>query len=267
MSSSVVSLFAGIGGWGIPLHARGLTEVALDWGHWVGLTRKAAGLQTAPVDVATIDPIAVQDPVGLVASPPVVVDDTLLRAVCHAQEWAVRGFDHSSVVRRLIAEHHGDVDEQLANARAKRAALVLEPARWIGALMPTWAAVEFHPEHEFLADALAGALADVGYYTAAGVRDAASFGACHRQSSFTLAHRYRPVSLPVAAPTPPDPPESGSLEAHGFPPGWPVAGDHDPRIAPKLIRRSIPPPLAAAVLGALLDDEPNRDRDPESEDR
>jgi DNA (cytosine-5)-methyltransferase 1 len=79
-----------------------------------------------------------------------------------------------------------------------RSLLTVEPLRWALTLEPTWVALEQVPAVRPLWEATARALEARGYFTATGVLQAADYGVPQeRRRAILLAHRERPVSLPV----------------------------------------------------------------------
>ncbi|CAM5668808.1 hypothetical protein STANM337S_07040 [Streptomyces tanashiensis] len=67
----VLDLFAGPGGWSVPLHRFGIRDVGLEWDEWACRTRAAAGLLTIRTDVAAYPVHVFAGRVrGFIASPP-----------------------------------------------------------------------------------------------------------------------------------------------------------------------------------------------------
>lgn len=89
--------------------------------------------------------------------------------------------------------------EAKADRMAAEAALVLEPLRWALALRPRWIALEQVPPVLPLWEAMADALARLGYTAAAGVLNAADYGVPQTRRRAILVARAGddPVSLPA----------------------------------------------------------------------
>ncbi len=67
----VLDLFAGPGGWSVPLHRFGVRDVGLEWDEWACRTRAAAGLLTIRTNVAMYPVHVFAGRVwGFIASPP-----------------------------------------------------------------------------------------------------------------------------------------------------------------------------------------------------
>lgn len=140
MSSLVIDLFAGAGGWDVAAEALGLQVVGIELDRSACMTRAAIGHRTIRADVASY-PTApfVGRVVGLIASPP-------------CQAWSLAG-------KRLGEQDRGQC-HGLADAMAdcldgpylegltwadSRSPLVCEPVRWVRDLRPQWVALEQVP--------------------------------------------------------------------------------------------------------------------------
>lgn len=173
-SPTVVDLFAGPGGWDCGLRYLGHTNVlGLEWDKAACETRAAAGHPTLRTDIAQYPtaPFRHLNVDGLIASPP-------------CQAFSVAGnqsgaADIATLLIALAAVAEGDdtaIDGYAAGGSDPRAALVLEPIRWIRDLRPRWIALEQVILVLPLWEATCRVLRGWGYNVWTGIVNAADYG-------------------------------------------------------------------------------------------
>ena len=174
-SPVIVDLFAGPGGWDCGLHYLGHSNlIGLEWDAAACGTRSAAGLPTIRADIANYptQPFARHLSVdGLIASPP-------------CQAFSVAGnqagaADIQALLAALSAVADGDdtaIGSYAASCSDPRAALVLEPIRWIRDLRPRWIALEQVILVLPLWEATCRVLRQWGYNVWSGIVNAADYG-------------------------------------------------------------------------------------------
>ncbi len=184
----IVNLFAGAGGWEVPLVARDVPTLGVEINRDVHETRAAAKLRTILGDVSAVDAARIRDrehPFGLIASPP-------------CQDWSTLG-------RR-------------AGLDSVRGSLVYEAWRWSYVLEPAFVVAEQVPPALPVWRAWAKALREDGLWAWCGILDAADYGTPqHRRRAILIAARW-----PVGPPAPTHGPRRSSphvtmAEALGVP--------------------------------------------------
>lgn len=117
MSTRIVDLFAGAGGWEEGLRLLGSYDsVGIESDPVACRTAEAAGHRRRSLDVAAAEPSAFGEVWGLIASPP-----------CQAYSLAGKGL--------------GRIDQERV-VECARSLLTVEPLRWALALRPAWIALE-----------------------------------------------------------------------------------------------------------------------------
>ncbi|MEU5162277.1 DNA cytosine methyltransferase [Streptomyces sp. NPDC020875] len=198
MTRSVLDLFAGPGGWSVPLHRWGIREVGLEWDEWACRTRAAAGLLTIRTDIALYPTwVFTGRVVGLIASPP-----------CQAWSMAGKrlGLLDQPLVHQAVADLAAGRDTRaslLTACRDERSLLAAEPMRYLQALHrsgePEWVAMEEVPHVLPLWKQYAEILRSWGYSVWTGILNAADYGVPQtRRRAILLASRTR-----TAIPPPP----------------------------------------------------------------
>lgn len=154
----ILDLFAGPGGWDEGLRILGRSDVVgVEMDKATCETRVAAGHETVSADVRTLDPADYYGWEGLIASPP-------------CQTFSAAGLQHG-----------------LADLRGQ---LVYEVLRFAEGMRPAWIACEEVKEVLPIWRAFARELRGLGYYTWAGLLNAADFGIPQsRKRAFLLASR------------------------------------------------------------------------------
>ena len=265
-----IDLFAGIGGWSLPLRELGIRTLGVEFNKHAAATRDAAGLSTLCMDVRELNPLDFEFDV-LVGSPP-----------CQA-------FSQASKVKRGLKDSRG--------------LLVFEPDRWVRARRPCFVALEQVRGAKKHFEAMASGWSELGYKCETRTLNAAEYGTPQRRKRAILLARLdeapvwpkpRPEAtaasaLPHRSDLPPwaherpattvvgtfrpeiiSPPGyrgpgeysrhnapggfSTSLEERlvlqGFPSDWPLQG---PKTAKSLqVGNAVPPPLTRAILRANL---------------
>ncbi len=199
-----VDLFGGPGGWDYACKVLGIDSLGVEWDDSACATRAAAGLRTVQGDVAKLDPYDFGRPRIVIGSPPCPTFSSAGNGGGrHLTEIIVRCLHEIAVGNDTRAERRQEAFEVLlpiyrdaetakaakkgrdpdlakADARARRDAdmslLVVEPLRWIVALVPRWVALEQVPEVLPLWSELAQILATLGYSTWTGVMEAERYG-------------------------------------------------------------------------------------------
>ncbi|MBP2323297.1 DNA (cytosine-5)-methyltransferase 1 [Kibdelosporangium banguiense] len=187
-------LFAGPGGWDVAARDLGLRVRGIEKDHDACETRRAAGLPTYEGDVRDFDPIEFLGVPGFIASPP-----------CQTFSPGGKGAGRKTLdlvvigIKSLEARHTVDTfaftDEQTA--------LVLEPLRWMLALLDSgapaeWAAFEQVPTVLPVWEAVADVLRREGYSVATGNLAAEEFGVPQTRSrAILVAKRSGTAALPT----------------------------------------------------------------------
>jgi DNA (cytosine-5)-methyltransferase 1 len=216
--AQVVDLFAGPGGLSEGLRILGLDDLGIELDPATCRTRTAAGHRTIRADVARLplDPFAGRVE-GLVGSPPCPLFSaagsglgrTLTGELAAAITDALAGQATLGRWRRVMARQlrastlaRSSLTRRAAAAlaweTATEAALTAQPARWIAPLRPRWVALEQVPPVLALWRVYARQLRSLGYWTWAGILNAADYGVPQtRRRAFLLASLDRPVGPPA----------------------------------------------------------------------
>lgn len=137
----VVDTFAGPGGWDTALRLLGLHDdlVGVELGDAQCATRRAAGHPTIQGDVAALDPLEVTEGRtvwGYIGSPPCPTFSRLGKK---------GGLSEMDVLRRAAYEMAKDPGHVPGEYSDPRTPLVLQPIRWVAALLPEWVVLEQVP--------------------------------------------------------------------------------------------------------------------------
>ncbi|MEW1699020.1 DNA cytosine methyltransferase [Streptomyces sp. NPDC093249] len=192
----VIDLFAGPGGWSVPLHRFGIRDVGLEWDQWACRTRAAAGLLTIRTDVAMYPAwIFAGRTRGFIASPP-------------CQAWSMAGKRLGLVDRPLVHQAVADLaagrdtrEKLLPACRDERSLLAAEPMRYLHALNtagePEWVAMEEVPDVLPLWKQYGEVLRSWGFSVWTGILNAADYGVPQtRRRAILLASRVRTAEPP-----------------------------------------------------------------------
>jgi DNA (cytosine-5)-methyltransferase 1 len=191
MTSLVVDLYAGPGGWDEGMRNAGITDVVgVEIEPNACATAEAAGHKRVQADVSTIPIGDYAGAWGLVASPP-------------CQAWSMAGSrkgeqDRARVHALIDAYVAGcdDIGDGWADPRSHHAA---QPIRWVRELRPEWVCFEQVPPVLGLWQHAADVLRRWGYRTWAGVLNSADYGVPQtRERAVLMARLGRPVHPPVA---------------------------------------------------------------------
>lgn len=161
----ILDIFAGPGGWDLGLRDLGRDDiVGVELDEHTAKTREAGGLATIHGDVTALDPADFYGYEGLIASPP-------------CQSFSSAG------LQRGLADLRGQ--------------LVWEVVRYAEAIRPQWIACEEVKEVLPIWRSIASHLRRMGYFTWAGLLNAADYGVPQtRVRAFLMASR-QPFSLPT----------------------------------------------------------------------
>ena len=171
----VIDLFAGPGGWSVPLQHFGIRDVGLEWDEWACRTRAAAGLLTIRTDVAMYPAgIFAGRTRGFIASPP-------------CQAWSMAGKRLGLVDQPLVHQAVADLaagrdtrEKLLGACRDERSLLAAEPMRYLRALAsagePDWVAMEEVPDVLPLWKQYAAILRSWGFSAWTGILNSADYG-------------------------------------------------------------------------------------------
>ncbi|MFJ7423345.1 DNA cytosine methyltransferase [Streptomyces uncialis] len=193
----VLDLFAGPGGWTVPMARWGIRDVGLEWDEWACRTRAAAGQLTIRTDVALypVGPFTGRTR-GLIASPP-------------CQAWSMAGKQLGLVDQPLVHQAVADLaqgrdtrERLLGACRDKRSLLAAEPMRYLHALNaagePEWVAMEEVPHVLPLWKQYAEVLRGWGFSVWTGILNAADYGTPQtRRRAILLASRVRTAEPPT----------------------------------------------------------------------
>ncbi|MET9373979.1 DNA cytosine methyltransferase [Streptomyces sp. NPDC002992] len=197
MRGLVLDLFAGPGGWSVPLQRFGIRDIGLEWDEWACKTRAAAGLLTVRTDVALYPAwIFAGRTRGFIASPP-----------CQAWSMAGKrlGLVDQPLVHQAVADLAAGLDTReklLAACRDERSLLAAEPMRYLHALNtvgePAWVAMEEVPDVLPLWRQYAAILRSWGFSVWTGILNSADYGVPQtRKRAILLASRVRTAEPPA----------------------------------------------------------------------
>jgi DNA (cytosine-5)-methyltransferase 1 len=184
--------FAGIG-WSVALRQLGMEDVGLELNTAACLTRKADGHATIQCDVGQYPTWPFKGrTTGKIDSPP---------CPGFGKSGKKLGLLDLPLVHQAIEDLSRGRDTRAAigaACRDERSILTAEPMRWHYDLMPEWICMEQVPSVLPVWRQYAEVLQRWGYSAAAGVLDAADYGAGQvRKRAFLIASRVRDVGLPV----------------------------------------------------------------------
>ncbi|MFE6457807.1 DNA cytosine methyltransferase [Streptomyces cinereoruber] len=196
MHRIALDLFAGPGGWSLPLYRAGIRDVGLEWDQWACRTRAAAGLLTIRTDVAMYPVHVFAGRVyGFIASPP-----------CQAWSMAGKrlGLVDQPLVHQAVADlavGHDTRERLLAACRDPRSLLAAEPMRYLRALHavgePEWILMEEVPDVLPLWKQYAAILRTWGFSAWTGILNAADYGVPQtRKRAILIASRVRTAEPP-----------------------------------------------------------------------
>lgn len=181
VTSDVVDLFAGPGGWSEALRLLGHSgDVGIELDRWACSTRRAAGHETLEANVALVDPQDFRGAAGLIASPP-----------CQAFSTAGRKHGRTMLDQLIDAIDRGQWDAR--PHRDPNVWLVLEVGRWFDELLPAWVVLEQVPAVLPLWEHYAKRMHGAGWCTWTGVLDAADYGVPQNRSRAVLIASARDV--------------------------------------------------------------------------
>ncbi|MFE7510630.1 DNA cytosine methyltransferase [Streptomyces sp. NPDC057540] len=192
----VIDLFAGPGGWSVPLSRFGIRDIGLEWDEWACKTRAAAGLLTIRTDVAMYPAgIFAGRTRGFIASPP-------------CQAWSMAGKRLGLVDQPLVHQAVTDLaagrdtrEKLLGACRDQRSLLAAEPMRYLRALAsagePDWVVMEEVPDVLPLWKQYAVILRSWGFSAWTGILNSADYGVPQtRKRAILLASRARTAEPP-----------------------------------------------------------------------
>lgn len=217
MTGLVLDAFAGPGGWSEAARNLGIDEVGIELDAAACATRAAAGHRTIRADVAefVITDYLRRNLWGYAGSPPCTVfsaagdqaGNQLLALLSNLIRDLFRGVDTREACRKAMALELGrsewkadlPADERAVkiDSAVASAALVAEPARFIAACRPEWAALEQVPAVLPLWRVYAEELAKMGYSVWTGKLNSADYGVPQtRERAILAASRVRRISRP-----------------------------------------------------------------------
>lgn len=216
--ADAVDWYGGPGGWEVGADALGLRVVGIELDGPACETRRAAGMPTIRADASRLyAALALFRGKGCIASPPCQTFSNagkgagrqltaeLVDAIRDAFAGRPRLAHHRRrmvrVLRRVLREQHPKARREFVNDRADayaRGALhVVQPARIIAATEPPWVALEQVPAVLALWEVYAEELRARGYSAWCGKLEAERFGVPQtRERAILLARRGAPVSPP-----------------------------------------------------------------------
>lgn len=200
----IVDLYAGPGGWDEGLKMLGVTDViGLEWDAAACDTAAAAGHRRIQADVSSYCIKAFAGARGLVASPP-------------CQAWSMAGKRQGEIdrakVHELVDRYAAGADDRDGDWADDRSHHAAQPVRWIRDLRPSWVALEQVPPVLPLWQHVAERLRRWGYFTWAGVLNAADYGVPQTRQRAVLIAR---LDGPAVPPEPTHAREPGDVDLFG----------------------------------------------------
>ena len=190
----IVDLFAGPGGWDEGLRMLGRKDVVgIEWDEAAVATARAAGHKRILGDVSLVRIPTERKVEGGIMSPP-------------CQPWSMAGrglgnLDRDKVHELVDRMALGDDDIHWTEWADPRSHLAAQPVRWVRELRPEWIAMEQVPRVLDLWQHIQVILRSWGYFTWAGILNAADYGVPQTRKRAFLLARAKGTGF-VSAPDP-----------------------------------------------------------------